>query len=160
MQPILLLRVLRGGEGGGREGEGNFRIFWVRWIRCTKYYLSKIMFAGLVEVLFSTDLWSVRMKVVFGERKTGMSRAGPCTRTLEFSRTVYRNSLTACLIFVELWSIRRTTNFLFICTCVKISLSQSEEQCLSVWRTGCQGRHFRPKWQKVQQDAENCTVIA
>jgi len=28
-----------------------------------------------------------------------------------------------------------------------------------VWRTECQGRQFRPKWQKVRQDAENCTVM-
>ena len=159
MQPILLLRVLRGGGGGGGGGgEGNFRIFWARWIRCTKYYLSKIMFAGLVDVLFSTDLCSVRTKAVFHERKTGMSRAGPCPRILEFSFTVYRNSLTTCLIFVELWSIRRTTNFLFICTCVKISLSQSEEQCLRVFGVqdakedifGLNGR----KYSKMQKTAQ------
>jgi hypothetical protein len=60
------------------------------------------MFAGLVEVLFSNDLLSVRMKVVFDERETGMSRAGPCPRTLGSSRTVYRHSLTTGLIFVKL----------------------------------------------------------
>jgi hypothetical protein len=91
------------------------------------------MFADLVEVLFSIDLLSVRMKVVFDERKTGMSRAGPCPRILESLRKVYRNSLTTGLIFVELWSIRWTTNFLFICTRIKISLSQSEEECLTVF---------------------------
>ena len=154
MQPTLLLRMLRGGEGGG----GNFRISWARWIRCTKHYLSKLMFAGLVEVLLSIDLWSFRMRVVFDEWKTGMSRAGPRPRILESSRTVYRNSLTTCLIFVELWSIRRTTNFLFICTCVKISLLQCEEQCLRVFgepnakedNFGLNGR----KYGKMQKTAQ------
>jgi len=60
------------------------------------------MFVGLVEVLFSIDPLSVRMKVVSDERKTGMSRAGPSPRILESSHTVYRNSLTTGLIFVEL----------------------------------------------------------
>jgi hypothetical protein len=35
------------------------------------------MFAGLVEVLFSIDLLSVRMKVVYDERKTACLGPGP-----------------------------------------------------------------------------------
>jgi hypothetical protein len=116
------------------------------------------MFAGLVEVLFSNDLLSVQMKVAFDERETGMSRAWPWPRTLESSRTVYRNSLTTGLTFVELWSIRWTTNFLIICACAKISLSQSGEQCFRVpgeqdAKEDIFGRNGR-KYSKMQKTAQ------
>ena len=93
-----------------------------------KDYLSKIMFVGLVEVLFYTDLLSVPIQVVLDERKTGPV---PVPEDLNL-HAVYQNSLSTGLIFAELWSVRRTTFFLFICTCVKMSRSQNEAQFFRV----------------------------